>query len=134
MLLLDASVWAILGEPGNRYHADARALVEDLSRPMAALDLTMYEIANVAARKKGRPADASRLARLLLTRCEDRLVGIDVELFDAAVGIVAEHGLTAYDAAYVAAARRYGMALVSADIADLVSKGFAVTPDAALYP
>ena len=42
--------------------------------------------------------------------------------------------LTAYDAAYVAAARRNGWTLVSADIADLVSKGLAVTPDAAVYP
>ena len=48
--------------------------------------------------------------------------------------MAAEHGLTAYDAAYVAAARRNGMTLVSTDIADLVSKGLAVTPDAAVYP
>ncbi|MBA3865980.1 MAG: hypothetical protein H0X42_06490 [Solirubrobacterales bacterium] len=45
-----------------------------------------------------------------------------------------ELGLTAYDAAYVAASRRYGWTLVSADIADLVSKGLAVTPDGADYP
>lgn len=45
-----------------------------------------------------------------------------------------EHGLTAYDAAYVAAARRNGWRLVSLDIRDLVSKGLAITPDAALYP
>lgn len=48
--------------------------------------------------------------------------------------VVGEHGLTAYDAAYVAAARRNGWQLVSLDVRDLVSKGFAVTPDAADYP
>jgi hypothetical protein len=34
----------------------------------------------------------------------------------------------------VAAARRHDWTLVSADIADLVSKGLAVAPDAADYP
>jgi predicted nucleic acid-binding protein len=43
-----------------------------------------------------------------------------------------EHGLTAYDAAYVAVARRYDWQLVSTDVRDLVSKGLAVTPDAAV--
>ena len=41
---------------------------------------------------------------------------------------------SAHDAAYVASARRQGMTLVSTDIRDLVSKGLAVTPDAADYP
>ena len=48
--------------------------------------------------------------------------------------VVTEYGLTAYDAAYVAAARRCGWQLVSLDLRDLVSKGLAVTPDAADYP
>jgi predicted nucleic acid-binding protein len=48
--------------------------------------------------------------------------------------VAAEHGLAAYDAAYVAAARHHDWTLVSADIADLVSKGLAVAPDAANYP
>jgi hypothetical protein len=45
-----------------------------------------------------------------------------------------EHSLTAYVAAYVAVARGHEWTRVSADIADLVSKGLAVAPDAALYP
>jgi len=53
---------------------------------------------------------------------------------DLAVSIAGEKGLSAYDAGYVAAANLNGWALVSADIADLVSKGLAVTSDAALYP
>ena len=57
-----------------------------------------------------------------------------VDLLPASLALVAEHGLTAYDAAYVASARRQGMTLVSTDIRDLVSKGLAVTPDAADYP
>ncbi len=48
--------------------------------------------------------------------------------------VVSEHGLSAYDAAYVAAARRNGWQLVSLDVKDLVSRGLAVTPDRADYP
>ena len=42
------------------------------------------------------------------------------------------HRLSAYDAAYVAAARREDWKLVSLDARDLVSKGLAITPDAAV--
>ncbi len=70
----------------------------------------------------------------MLACCRDRVVSVDAELAGSALEIASEHGLTAYDAAYVAAARRHGWALVSADIADLVSKGLAVAPDAADYP
>jgi len=40
-----------------------------------------------------------------------------------------EHGLTAYDAAYVAAARKHGWTLESSDLKDLVKPG----PTAALH-
>lgn len=55
-------------------------------------------------------------------------------LIKSSLEVAAEHKLTAYDAAYVAAARRFDWTLVSTDMADLVSKGLAVTPDAADYP
>jgi predicted nucleic acid-binding protein len=57
-----------------------------------------------------------------------------VSVIRRTVEIAAEHGLTAYDAAYVTVARRHDWTLVSTDIADLVSKGLAVAPDAADYP
>jgi predicted nucleic acid-binding protein len=72
--------------------------------------------------------------RALTTRCGENIVAIDAQLISLAMKIAVDHGLTAYDAAYVAAARRNGWTLVSADIADLVSKGLAVAPDAADYP
>ena len=49
-----------------------------------------------------------------------------------AAEIAVEHRLTTYDAAYVAAARRFDWRLVSTDVRDLVSKGLAITPDAAV--
>jgi predicted nucleic acid-binding protein len=134
VFLVDASVWVILEEPENPQYEATLAMVRDQTRLLGALDLTLYEIANVVGVKRGDVANAQRISRLVLTLCRDRIARIDADLLDSALGIAAEHGLTAYDAAYVAAAKRYGWQLVSIDIADLVSRGLAVTPDAALYP
>jgi len=131
--LIDAGVWIAAGDPTDRFSGSSRAIVLDFERPLAALDLTLYEVANVAVRK-GRPAVARHLARTILTRCEGGLVGVDESLASAAAELASEHGLTAYDAAYVAAARRAGWTLVSTDISDLVSRGLAVTPADADYP
>lgn len=134
MLLLDASVWVGARDPEDRFHSEARAIVLDFSRPVAAIDLTFYEVANVMGTRRKQPKEARYLLQTLTTRCGDDIVPVDGVLIDEALEIAAEHGLTAYDAAYVAAARRHGWTLVSADIADLVSKGLAVAPDAADYP
>lgn len=133
MLLLDATVWVALAAPTEHFHAAAEELV-DSTHPAAALDLTLFEVANAVGVKMGMPRRATRIHSILLRRCGEDLVRVDAELMAATVQIAAEHGLTAYDAAYVAAARRRGWTLVSGDVADLVSKGLAVAPDAALYP
>lgn len=109
-------------------------LVREQVRMLNALDLTLYEVSNAVGVKQGDVAEARRLNRLLLKCCRNRLLAVEAELIDSALRIAAEHGLTVYDAAYVAAARRHGITLVSLDLRDLVSKGLAVTPDAAVYP
>jgi predicted nucleic acid-binding protein len=134
MRLVDASVWVAIADPDDRYHEAARAIVTEVEEPLAALDLTFYEVANVMGPKRGQSRQGRVLSALIAKRCGENLVAVDTDLVESALGIAAEHGLTAYDAAYVAAARRHGWTLVSADVADLVSKGLAVTPDAADYP
>jgi predicted nucleic acid-binding protein len=134
VLLLDASVWISAKDGGDRYFEAARALVVDPTRPVAALDLTLYEVANGLGARRGRREEAIDLCRLVVGRCGDGLLPVDAKLVESALGLSTEHGLTAYEAAYVAAAQRYGWTLVSTDIADLVSRGLAVTPDAADYP
>jgi predicted nucleic acid-binding protein len=134
MLLLDASVWIAAKDCGDRFFDSARLLAVDPARPVAALDLTLYEVANGLGARRGRHEEATDLCRLVTGRCGDGLLAIDTKLVESALQLAAEHGLTAYDAAYVAAARRHDWALVSTDIRDLVSKGLAVTPDAADYP
>jgi predicted nucleic acid-binding protein len=134
VLLLDASVWIAAKDVEDRFFDFARPLVLDPSRTVAALDLTFYEVANALGARRGQPSVAADLCRTIAERCRDEIVAIDSALIDSTLEVAAEHGLTAYDAAYVAAARRNGWTLVSADVADLVSKGLAVAPDAADYP
>jgi predicted nucleic acid-binding protein len=133
LLLLDASVWVAAGIPANPSHAQAAALTQG-DVPVAALDLTLYEVVNAVAKQYRQPEQAQRIVRALLRTCGDDLVRVDHALGEGMAEVVSEHGLTAYDAAYVAAARRNGWQLVSLDLRDLVSKGLAVTPDAADYP
>jgi predicted nucleic acid-binding protein len=134
VLLLDASVWIAAKDREDPYRDAARPLTVDPALPVAALDLTLYEVANALGVRRDRHAEAIDLCRLVTVRCGDGLLAIDAELIGSALEISAEHGLTAYDAAYVAAARRHDWTLVSTDIRDLVSKGLAVTPAAADYP
>jgi predicted nucleic acid-binding protein len=134
VLLLDASVWIAAKDREDRFFAPARLLAVDPARPVAALDLTLYEVANGLGARRGRHQEAIDLCRLVTGRCGDGLLAIDAKLIESALELASEHGLTVYDAAYVAAARRHDWRLVSTDIRDLVSKGLAVTPDAADYP
>lgn len=134
MHLVDASVWVAIADPRDKFHEAARSTVADVDRPLAALDLTLYEVANVMGPKKGQPELGRFLLELIEARCEGSLVAADAGLMDAALDISTKYDLTAYDAAYVAAARRHDWTLVSADVADLVSKGLAVAPDGADYP
>ena len=57
---------------------------------------------------------------------------MDGNLIRSIIEIAIGYRLTSYDAAYVAVARRHDWTLVSTDIRDLVSKGLAITPDAAV--
>jgi predicted nucleic acid-binding protein len=152
-LLLDASVWLAALDPDDRYHAAAKALVESTEYDadaeddadgeptadtdpvtLAALDLTLYEVANVAVVSWRSQTDAERLAELIRLACPTTLDRVDEERVREATQIAADHGLTVYDAAYIAAARKHDWTLISCDLKDLVRPGFAVAPDAALPP
>jgi predicted nucleic acid-binding protein len=130
--LLDSSVWVAARSPKERFSAAARELVLDAQRRTAALDLTLYEVANAIGAKRGDAIGAARACRSIELRCGRDFVRVDAGLMEATADLALEHGLTGYDAAYVAVARRYDWQLVSTDIEDLVSKGLAITPDAAV--
>jgi predicted nucleic acid-binding protein len=131
-MLLDSGVWIAADSLGEQFTSTARRLVAHSRLNTAALDLTLYEVANVVGARRGDAAGASTLCRSIARRCRGRLVRVDVELIAASVAIAVEYGLSSYDAAYVAVARCYEWQLVSTDIRDLVSRGLAITPDAAV--
>jgi predicted nucleic acid-binding protein len=133
LFLVDSSVWVAAVMPQHPQHAQAERFLR-MGPPLMALDLTLYEVANVVARNYGELDVARRLVQGLFRGSARPPLQADVTLFEHGLDLMSEHGLTAYDAAYVAAARRHGWQLVSLDVRDLVFKGLAVTPDAADYP
>lgn len=132
ILLLDSGVWVATVDGNDPFERPSRELVADCDRQVGALDLTLYEVANVLGSKRRRLPDATVVCRKMEERCTRRMVRADVHLIEATAVIALEHGLTVYDAAYVAVARRHDWTLVSTDIRDLVSQGLAITPDAAV--
>jgi predicted nucleic acid-binding protein len=131
-LLLDASVWLAAVDQDDRYHDSALGLLEASAAGRlitAAIDLTLYEVSNVAVVRWRSPSAATRLVALVLAACPDTLLRADSELLREAVAATDTNDLTVYDGAYVAAAARHGWTLVSADLRDLVGPGLAVAPD-----
>lgn len=107
-LLLDASVWLAALDADDHAHESARTILEASAGDevaLAALDLTLYEIANVAVVRWRSSADAERLVALVLVACPDTLLRVDEGLVRAAAAIATSDRLTVHDAAYVAAAR-----------------------------
>jgi predicted nucleic acid-binding protein len=134
-LLLDASAWLAAIDTDDRFHDPVRRLLSsaaDGTTTLAALDLTLYEVANVATVSWRSPGDADALVRLVLVSCPTTLAGVDRELLADATAIATTNRLTVYDGAYVSAARRHGWTLVSGDLHDLVRPGLAVSPDGVL--
>ena len=134
-LLIDASVWLAALDPRDPVNGASRALVEEAAEPLLevhALDLTIYEAINVAACKWRSAANGESVTDLILEVCPGRLIRVDRSLVSDAVATSLRSGLTAYDASYVAAARRHSLQLVSIDFADLVGPGHAIDPEAAL--
>lgn len=133
MLLLDSGVWLAARDRDDPFHEASVTLLDAaVERPnVAALDLSLYEVANVATVRWRSQPEAERLVKLIMALVEG-IVGVDDDLVRAAASVAAEHGLTVYDGAYVACARARGWDLVSTDVADLVRLGHARSPEQAL--
>jgi predicted nucleic acid-binding protein len=131
--LLDSNVWLAARNLDEPDHEAARRLVEGAGgRPLAALDLTLYEVAHVAMMRWRSPSGARGVAELVRVACPDTVVSIDSLVLDRAIALMGEHPLSLYDAAYAAAADVRGWTLVSGDHKDLVNPGLAITAEAAL--
>jgi predicted nucleic acid-binding protein len=126
--LLDASVLLASEDPDDMNHGDASQLLEG-GDPLATLDLAFYEVTNVAIRSWRDHAAAHRLRERIAAVADDGgLVRVEASLIAHATTIAEEHGISVYDAAYVAAARASNGQLVSCDVRELVSRGLARLP------
>lgn len=125
---LDASVLLASEDTDDDYHLDAVALLESRAA-LATLDLAFYALTNVAIVAWSDADAARRLRDRIAAIAEDGgIARADPALLAATAELAGEHGLSAYDAAYVAAAAASGGQLVSCDIRDLASQALAVPP------
>ena len=128
-LLLDASVILAAFDPRGEYHDACRAILGRADATLATLDLVRYELANVAVRAWRAPDQVGPLLQAVDRIAEDGgVVESTTALLTHAAQLAEEHTISAYDAAYVAAAAQAGAALVSCDIRDLVGGGLAQSP------
>ena len=126
--LLDSSVLLASEDSDDENHGDARRLLGG-SDPLATLDLAFYEVTNVAVRAWRDLSAAQRLRERVAAVADDGgLIRTNAVLIADAAAIADEHGISVYDAAYIAAARVSGGDLVSCDLRDLVSRGVARLP------
>jgi len=124
----DASVLLSREDADDDQHGAAQRLLSG-DAPVATLDLAYYEVSNVAVRAWRDPDAARRLRGLVQALADDGgLFRVDEALAGEATVIAERHGLSVYDAAYVAGARTAGAQLVSCDLRDLVSRDLALTP------
>lgn len=126
--LLDASVFLAGEDSGDSQHVHALRLLRS-DDTLATLDLAYYETANVAVRAWRDEASAIRMREQITAVAGDGgVVRIDALLLTAAQSVAAQHGISVYDSAYVAAARERGGRLISCDVRDLVSRRLALLP------
>ncbi len=126
--LLDAGVLLASEDLDDDNHAEAVRLLQGRD-PLATLDLSLYEVTNVAMRSWRDRAAAHRLGQRIEALAEDGgMLRADGSLLATAASIADDFGISVHDAAYVAAARHSGAQLVSCDVRDLVSRGLAVLP------
>jgi predicted nucleic acid-binding protein len=127
LIFLDASVLLAAEDTDDQQHRAAVALLA--TGALATLELAVYEAVNVAERRWQDPDASDRLQQRIWAIAElGTLVRADPPLTQRTAMLARQHQLSAYDAAYVAAAERIDAPLASCDQRDLVSRGFARLP------
>jgi predicted nucleic acid-binding protein len=104
-LLLDASVILAAFDRDDALHQPARSLLSDSAVALATLDLVRYEVTNVAIRAWRAPKQVTPLLEAIERISKDGGVLLSTTtLLAHAAQLAEEYALSAYDAAYVAAA------------------------------
>jgi predicted nucleic acid-binding protein len=127
LIFLDASVLLAAEDLDDPNQPAAAALLR--TGALGTLDLAAYEVTNVAE-VRWRDQQAGRRLRERVWAIGElgALVRVDRALSQRTAELSRRHALSAYDAAYVAAAERIGAPLASCDERDLVSRGLAQPP------
>jgi predicted nucleic acid-binding protein len=129
VIFLDASVLLAAEDTDDAEHLPSLTLLR--SGDLSTLDLALYETTNVAITRWNDRDAAARLAQRIWAIAEfGTLVRVDRDLSVEIARLATEHGLSTYDAGYVAAARRLGVQLTSCDQRVLVRPGLAQLPSA----
>lgn len=128
-LLLDASVILAAFDSEDEMHDAAKAILANPEVTLATLDLARYEVANVAVRAWRELGQVSPLLEAIDRISDDGgVTPSTTTLLARASELAAQHAISVYDAAYVAAASRAGATLISCDARDLIDKGLASGP------
>lgn len=129
-ILCDSGVWLAAFDRDDRFHDAANGFFTAArAGDVAALDLTLYEVANVAVCRWRAVHLAATAIELVERVTAGTVIRWNPELLALAAELGYAHRLSVYDAAYVAAAQTLDWTLVSTDIRDLVEPGFAISPD-----
>lgn len=132
-LLVDASVLLAAFDPEDENHEPARLLLEDPSYTLATIDLIRYDVTNVAIRAWRSPEWVAMLLAAIDRIGEDGgVLAPTTSRLTRAAELAEQHGISVYDAGYVAAAEESGRGLISCDQRDLVSRELASLPAEAL--
>lgn len=127
MIFLDASVLLAAEDSDDEQHEASLALLR--TGALATIDLALYDTTNVAIARWQDHAAAARLRQRIWTIAElGTLVRVDPPLGEDIAQLAHQHGLSSYDAAYLAGSRRLGITMASCDQRDLVSTGLAQLP------
>lgn len=128
-LLLDASTLLAAFDSEDRYHHEARQILQDPDVSVATLDLARYETLNVAIRAWHQP-DLVPTLLAVIDRIENDggVLLSSTPLLQLAADLATQHDISIYDATYAAAAINSGSDLISCDHRDLISKGLAQSP------
>lgn len=128
-LLLDASTLLAAFDTDDRHHVEARKILEDPKTSVATLDLARYETVNVAVRAWKQPNLVPTLLAVIDHINNDGgVLASSTRLLHFAADLAIQYEISAYDAAYAAAAIESGSRLVSCDHQDLISKSLAQPP------
>jgi predicted nucleic acid-binding protein len=102
-------------DPLQEHAERVRAAWLDDQAQLILLDLSVYELVNVCVRRLGYAGDKARAVVNAVFRFRMPMLGVELGLAVLATELAADLGLSGYDAAFVAAARRVGAPLITAD-------------------